>query len=254
MAVSIGSLADRTLSPDDVRASFTTLEADDSWSFAELTPSQTNYLTHGYHRYPAKFIPQLVERLMDELLPPSQQTPFHVNDLFMGSGTTIACAIARGCIASGTDINDVAYLITRAKATPIEPTYLRRKVDNLLSQLDTTPSLFGASRIEPYIPANERIDYWFEPAIKEKLGILLSHICAESDGQVRTFFLCIFSHILKPCSRWLTGSVKPTRAKVKKPADPPTIWARTSATTSTATRIVSIERGARRGFRKCATS
>ncbi len=177
-------------------------------------------MTHGYHRYPAKFIPQLVERLLDELPLPQASNPVHVNDLFMGSGTTIACAIARGHIASGTDINHVSYLITRAKATPIEPNYLLQKVNRVLARLDKQPNLFAQYRVEPYIPKNERIDYWFDPDIKHRLGILLSLIRSEEDERVRTFLLCGFSHILKPCSRWLTASVKPTRAYAKVPSDP----------------------------------
>ena len=31
---------------------------DDSWSFKDVNRSETSYLTHGYHTYPAKFIPQ----------------------------------------------------------------------------------------------------------------------------------------------------------------------------------------------------
>ncbi|MEO0185393.1 MAG: hypothetical protein ABIL20_06315, partial [candidate division WOR-3 bacterium] len=38
---------------------FDKLKFDDSWSFQGLTQKDTNYITHGYHRYPAKFIPQL---------------------------------------------------------------------------------------------------------------------------------------------------------------------------------------------------
>ena len=37
---------------------------DDSWSFKGATRLETSYLTHGYHRYPAKFIPQLAARLI----------------------------------------------------------------------------------------------------------------------------------------------------------------------------------------------
>jgi hypothetical protein len=33
-------------------------QIDEDWSFDYLKPSDTNKLTHGYHRYPAKFIPQ----------------------------------------------------------------------------------------------------------------------------------------------------------------------------------------------------
>lgn len=202
---------------------FATLEVDSSWAFIHCKPSDTNKLTHGYHRYPAKFIPQVVERLFDEYL--GEHKEAHVNDLFMGSGTTIACAIARGHFASGTDINKTAYLITKAKSTPIEPTYLKERVSAVITDLESflEESLFKPIvKIEPYIPQQniERVDYWFSPNIKEQLGIILARIYKENDEKVKTFLLCGFSHILKTCSRWLMGSSKPTVDKSKIPTPP----------------------------------
>ena len=34
----------------------------EDWSFAHLKREETLWGPHGYHRYPAKFIPQLVHR------------------------------------------------------------------------------------------------------------------------------------------------------------------------------------------------
>ncbi|MFZ6016750.1 MAG: hypothetical protein ACOYU0_03885 [Nitrospirota bacterium] len=82
------------LSADEIIHLFKSSTIDKSWSFIEYKPSETSKLTHCYHRYPAKFIPQLVEKLMDEYLIGIKEP--HVNDLFMGSGTTIVCAITRG--------------------------------------------------------------------------------------------------------------------------------------------------------------
>ncbi len=39
---------------------------DYSWSFSDKTRKDTAYITHGYHRYPAKFIPQIVSRLAEK--------------------------------------------------------------------------------------------------------------------------------------------------------------------------------------------
>lgn len=83
---------------------------DNSWSFEELTPSQTSYITHGYHRYPAKFIPQLAARIILE----NSQPVDLICDPFMGSGTTLVEAIVNDRKAYGTDINPVAALIARA--------------------------------------------------------------------------------------------------------------------------------------------
>ena len=55
-------------SPQDIIQVFNTKEIDTDWSFIEYKPSDTGKWTHNYHRYPAKFIPQLVEKLIDEYI------------------------------------------------------------------------------------------------------------------------------------------------------------------------------------------
>lgn len=201
---------------------FQSKNIEKDWSFIEFKPSDTSKLTHCYHRYPAKFIPQLVEKLMDEYLAGIREP--YVNDLFMGSGTTIACAISRGYKASGTDINYISELITRVKSTPVDPILLKDRIEQLLLDLSFLESntLFSNSRITPYTPKinAERIDYWFQPEIKEELGIILARIKEETDLTIQNFFTVCFSHILKTVSIWLMGSTKPTRdfnKKIQKP-------------------------------------
>ena len=201
---------------------FNTKEIDADWSFGDYKPSDTGKWTHNYHRYPAKFIPQLVERLIDEYIPHKEA---HINDPFMGSGTTIVTAISRGFKASGTDINKIAYLITKVKSTPIEPEYLNKKIEQLLNRLKflngTQTTLFD-DKIEPLIPQKhlDRINYWFTEKNKNELGKILRVINEEDDAVIRDFFLVAFSHILKNCSMWLQGSTKPTRDLKKDSAKP----------------------------------
>lgn len=215
-------IKNKALSVDQILDVFKGINISPDWSFKGLTPSQTAKLTHCYHRYPAKFIPQLVEKLMDEYL--LGYGPFHVNDLFMGSGTTLVCAITRGYFASGTDVNYSAELITRAKCTPIEPVLLKDKVNRFINDLSflEEKNLFVSEKYKPYIPKLkiERIKYWFAPEIMEELGIILARINCEKDENVKRFLKCCFSHILKTCSRWLMSSTKPTIDKSKKPVKP----------------------------------
>jgi len=210
------------LSSGEILDLFKKTKNSSDWGFEGVTPSQTSKLSHCYHRYPAKFIPQLVEKLMDEYL--TGHGPFHVNDLFMGSGTTLACAIARGYYASGTDINYSAELITRAKCTPIEPFFLKNKIAKFLEDLSflNGSSLFSLKKYKPCIPKSkiERIQYWFTPETIDELGIILSRINRERDDKVKLFLKCCFSHILKTCSRWLMSSTKPTIDKKKRIGKP----------------------------------
>jgi DNA modification methylase len=215
------------LSPESILELFKAKCIDKEWSFAESKPSDTSKWTHGYHRYPAKFIPQLVERLVVEYV---SGRDVHINDPFMGCGTTIVTAISKGFLASGTDINKIAGLITKVKSTPLEPNYLDKKIQLLLSKLSfldiASVSLFGA--IEPLIPVKhlEKINYWFTAANKTELGVILQAIHDEDDKDIRDFFLVAFSHILKNCSIWLQGSTKPTRDFNKKLVKPYAIFRR----------------------------
>jgi len=213
---------DKVLSPDQILNIFKKTRISRDWNFEGLTPKQTSKLSHCYHRYPAKFIPQLVEKLMDEYL--VGHGPFHVNDLFMGSGTTLVCAITRGYFATGTDINYSAELMTKTKCTPIEPNLLRTRINKLLEDLDflNKPSSFWSKKYRPLVPKSNigRIEYWFEPKSIEELGVILRRIGYEKDKNVKIFLECCFSHILKTCSRWLMSSSKPTIDKNKKMPKP----------------------------------
>ncbi len=183
---------------------------DASWAFADSTRAHTRYVTHGYYTYPAKFIPQLAARLIRELTHENEI----VVDPFMGSGTTIVEAMLQNRVGVGVDINPVAHLIARAKATPLEPELVAQVYEKLARDLAaTTPAKVRA-------PDNARIDYWFPQKQKERLTILLERIGEIDDEDTRNFFLVAFSQILKSCSIWLQRSVKPTRDLKKSPADP----------------------------------
>ncbi|WXG43728.1 MAG: DNA methyltransferase [Promethearchaeati archaeon SRVP18_Atabeyarchaeia-1] len=209
-------------SPRKILSLFETKGLDQDWSFSECKPSDTGKWTHVYHRYPAKFIPQLVEKLIDEYVSGEEA---HVNDPFFGCGTTIVTAISRGLRVSGTDINRIACLVTKVKSTPIEPNHLDSAVREFLniaeSLVGDQSTLFGKS-VEPLIPERhmDRIDYWFSKENKVALGRTLRVICEQKEQRIRDFLLVAFSHVLKNCSIWLQGSVKPTRDPSKKPSRP----------------------------------
>jgi DNA modification methylase len=201
-------------------------EIDKSWSFDGFKPSDTGKWTHCYHRYPAKFIPQLVETLIQEYILSENA---HINDPFMGSGTTIVTGISKGFKASGTDINGISYLMTKVKSTPIEPDYLDERINHILSKISflDKKGLFTDNTI-PLIPERhiERIDYWFDEKNKDELGKILRVIHEEENEVVKDFLLVGFSHILKSCSIWLQGSTKPTRDFKKATVNPYKIFRR----------------------------
>ncbi|MEJ5252599.1 MAG: hypothetical protein HPY54_12050 [Chthonomonadetes bacterium] len=205
---------------------FEQVTPDPSWAFDYLKPSQTGYLTHSYHRYPAKFIPQLAQRLITTLSEPGEW----VLDPFMGSGTTLVEAKLLGRPSVGVDINPVAYLVSRAKVTPIPPGYLREKVHRLLDAIRTGEEQLSLFSEEPQMPeyypepaeenVQDRIRYWFAEPVLTRLWHIHQAIEQEQDEAVLYFFRCAFSNILKPCSYWHNRSVKPTRDLNKQIPDP----------------------------------
>jgi len=67
-------------SPEEIIQIFRTKEVNKDWSFAQCKPSETGKLTHNYHRYPAKFIPQIAEKLINEYIDGKEA---HIDDPFL---------------------------------------------------------------------------------------------------------------------------------------------------------------------------
>ena len=190
---------------------FEKIKIDSSWAFADKTRKDTAYITHGYHRYPAKFIPQIVSRLTEKYTKEGDL----VVDPFGGCGTTIVESKVMCRPSIGVDINPVAVLMTKAKKTPIKPARIEEQFLKLKEKID---SFNKNTKVKT--PEHERIDYWFKPEEKRKLAFLFSEISKIKNQDVRDFFYCGFSNILKNCSIWLQKSNKPTRDLKKKPSDP----------------------------------
>lgn len=198
---------------------FSCIPIDKSWSFSDKTIKDTTYITHGYYTYPAKFIPQLASRLINEY---SSENDIII-DPFMGSGTTIVESIVNRRIGIGTDINNIAYLLSKVKTTPIKPIILMEELNKVI--FDLYNRLNGQfdyfiKNAKKLLPPNERINYWFLPEQRDKLSIIFARILEIENKDVQDFFLIAFAQILKSCSIWLQKSVKPTRDKNKKIKEP----------------------------------
>jgi hypothetical protein len=70
-------------------------------------------LTHTFYRYPARFSPKFVRRVIEQFTEPGDL----VFDPFMGGGTTLVEALFAGRHAVGTDISSLATFVSKAKTT-----------------------------------------------------------------------------------------------------------------------------------------
>ncbi|MBI4171921.1 MAG: class I SAM-dependent methyltransferase, partial [Actinobacteria bacterium] len=82
-----------------------------SWSEEQLPQAERTKHVHSLHPYLGKFVPQLVEVLLDRFVPRGGR----VLDPFAGSGTTLVQAIESGYDATGVDVAAFNALLVRVK-------------------------------------------------------------------------------------------------------------------------------------------
>lgn len=194
-----------------IHENFDHIEVNSDWAFEDFR--STEQWTHGYHRYPAKFLPNVVKKIIEDYAPNNCNI---IADLFAGCGTTLVEAKSHGKLSIGTDINPVAQLITRVKTTPIIPEKLANAYDSLISHFED----FKESDYSN-IQKHERLDYWFFPKEKAQIAFLFESVSnMPVETTIKEFFYVCISHILKNCSRWLQSSTKPQVDKNKNIPNP----------------------------------
>jgi DNA modification methylase len=174
------------------------------WDFPNAT---TSYLTHGMHPYPAKFIPQIPNALIQELSSVGET----VADIFCGSGTTIVEAMVLKRNALGVDANPLACLITEAKTTKLAPVdqvallELAGRAEHRGRVLDSSPEprLFPREAFCSLAPrpADSAISFWFEDFIIEELAEIFSWCSALPTAASQRLALAAASAIVVNVSR-----------------------------------------------------
>ncbi len=114
---------------------YATLDLDLSWSEAELPERERTKHVHRLHPYHGKFIPQLVEALLDRYLEPGD----HVLDPFAGSGTTLVQALESGLDATGVDIAAFNCLLMRVKTAPYDLAELGEELQDVAGRVGALP-------------------------------------------------------------------------------------------------------------------
>ncbi|HTR29178.1 MAG TPA: DNA methyltransferase [Puia sp.] len=185
------------------------VQINQEWSFNDSRSTES--FTHNYHRYPAKFIPQVVKKLIEKYTVEGDT----IADVFAGCGTTLVESKLHGRACIGVDINPVARLITDAKINPLKPELIQEEYGKLESYM----ARYHGNKTY-YKAQHPRINYWFRRWEKNKIAFLYHRILKIEDTKIKTFYLCALSNVLKNCSRWLQDSTKPQIDPNKKIAEP----------------------------------
>lgn len=149
------------------------------WAFSE---SDTLYLSHDVHPYPAKFIPQLPGQLIARLSTRGEL----VFDPFGGSGTTALEAIRMGRRSLSIDANPLSELIGRVKTTRLDSNGDRElsaivaTLRDRLADIPVSPDVW-LNDFENAIPPIPNIAKWFEPWPLAELALIRTAIANVSD-------------------------------------------------------------------------
>jgi hypothetical protein len=112
---------------------YATLDLDLSWSETALPERERTKHVHRLHPYHGKFIPQLVEVLLDRYVPAGG----NVLDPFGGSGTTLVQALESGYDATGVDIAAFNALLMRVKTAQYDLPELRAELTHACARIDS---------------------------------------------------------------------------------------------------------------------
>ncbi len=162
--------------------------------FSLTLSANTSGLTHGLHRFPAKYIPQVPRWAIKNFA----NAHSIVLDPFMGSGTTLVEALGTVEQSYGADIDPLARLISRAKTHKYNVetlrTYAKALDESRLPALNTC-----------FLPMEgvKNVTHWFSESAWTDLCRIYTCInafnCTPSE---RDFLLTVFSSTL----RWVSNA------------------------------------------------
>ena len=151
---------------------YATLDLDLSWSEAALPERVRTKHVHRLHPYHGKFIPQLVEALLDRYLVQGD----HVLDPFAGSGTTLVQALESGLDATGVDIAAFNCLLMRVKTAPYDLGELGEELRDVSARVESLPR--RRTRVSGYLRE------WYAPQAAAELLAFRELIAEYRHGDV----------------------------------------------------------------------
>src|SRR6266545_3035521 len=137
-------------------ALYADIDLELSWSERDLPERERTKHVHRLHPYLGKFIPQLVEVLLQRYVPRGGR----VLDPFSGSGTTLVQSLESGFDATGVDVAAFNCLLVGVKTARYNEFVLEKEIRDALGR-------FGHVRCQA--PDNVYIGQWFAPQAATEL-------------------------------------------------------------------------------------
>ena len=176
--------------------------------------------THGFHKYPAKFIPHIPYWAIKKFT--GQEHGKLILDPFCGSGTTLVEASLSGYNSIGIDIDPLSILISKVKTTKISIKELSLVVGWIKKNIHIKQN-------ESFYPECNSLDHWFTQESVIKLSIIRTFINnldviftpKKEILDIKDLLLICFSSIIRKVSNADNESQKTyvSHTKIKKPED-----------------------------------
>lgn len=190
------------------------------WTFED---AETQYLTHGLHKYPARMIPQIPDAILESLEDSDFDDNQIILDPFCGSGTSLVEANLHTHNAIGFDINPFACQLSRAKTTQLDDwDAVEDATDTIESSYEGIQTIEEGS--ERYV-MEEETDVnagWFpQPQFSQLIALEeeVSKIESEYGENVGRLFRIALSNIVRNVSYQRNGEFKRYRIPEEKRTD-----------------------------------
>ncbi len=189
-------------------------------SILDISTRNVTSQTHGFHKYPAKFIPDIPKWAIEKHL--NEKKGKTILDPFCGSGTTLVEGVLAGHNVIGIDIDPLSLWISKVKTTSVDMTHLA----NISVWL--TKGMRSRKKGE-FKPECETMEHWFPPDTITKLSIIRSLINEIPDKfgknrktkDIQDLLMICFSSIIRRVSNADNESQKTyvSHTKIKQPEE-----------------------------------
>jgi len=154
----------------------------------------TTYLTHNFHTYPAKFIPQIPKSTILQLTKEGDI----VLDPFCGCGTTLVEAKLFNRHGIGVDLNPIAVLVSKAKTNKLNEADIKLIFSFLNAVEKDILKYYNKEKIKLNykIPEFYNRDHWFQENVLHELGIIKGYIKKIEKPELKDFLFTAMSSII----------------------------------------------------------